>query len=58
MVPAEVLPQEPRQGSLQVKRMLGRLASLAVKMDNQVCAIADMPIPFPGCGSEEINSIK
>jgi hypothetical protein len=43
---------------LQVKRMLGRLASLAVKMDKKVCAIMDMPITFLGCGSEEINIIK
>ena len=30
MVPAENLAQEPRQGILQVKRMLGRRASRAL----------------------------
>ena len=38
--------------------MLGRLASLAVKMDKKVCVIMDMPATFLGCGSEEINIIK
>ena len=38
--------------------MLGRLASLAVKMDKKVCTIMDMPITFPGFSSEEINIIK
>jgi len=46
MIPAGILPQESRQDRLQVKQMLGRLASLAKKVDDKVCATNACMIPY------------